>query len=83
LSGDYAGHLREVRGFATSTVSSHRRTAQCFLQHLAAEGTALRRIRPCPCRIVRRPGRQTAEPGQSTTRHRRPAWLSPLSRNRW
>ena len=36
-----------------------------------------------PCRIVRRPGRQTAEPGQSTTRHRRPAWLSPLSRNRW
>ena len=47
LSGEYAGHLREVRGFATSTVSSHRRTAQCFLQHLAAAGTALRRIRPC------------------------------------
>ena len=47
LTGDYAGHLREVRGFATSTVSSHRRTAQCFLQHLTTEGTALRRIRPC------------------------------------
>ena len=47
LSGEYAGHLREVRGFATSTVSSHRRTAQCFLHHLAAAGTALRRIRPC------------------------------------
>ena len=47
LSGEYVGHLREVRGFATSTVSSHRRTAQCFLQHLAVEGTALRRIRPC------------------------------------
>jgi len=47
LSGEYAGHLREVRGFATSTVSSHRRTAQCFLQHLAAAGTALRRMRPC------------------------------------
>ena len=47
LTGKYAGHLREVRGFATSTVSSHRRTAQCFLQHLAAAGTALRRIRPC------------------------------------
>ncbi len=47
LSGEYAGHLREVRGFATSTVSSHRRTAQCFLQHLAATGAALRRIRPC------------------------------------
>src|SRR5664279_3459662 len=29
LTGDYAGHLREVRGFATSTVASHRRTAQC------------------------------------------------------
>ena len=47
LSGEYVVHLREVRGFATSTVSSHRRTAQCFLQHLAAEGTAVRRIRPC------------------------------------
>ena len=38
LSDEYADHLREVRGFATSTVSSHRRTAQCFLQHLAAAG---------------------------------------------
>jgi site-specific recombinase XerD len=47
LTGDYAGHLREVRGFATSTVSSHLRTAQCFLQHLAAAPTALKRIRPC------------------------------------
>jgi hypothetical protein len=46
LTGDYAGHLREVRGFATSTVSSHRRTAQCFLQHLAAAGTAVKRIGP-------------------------------------
>src|SRR5262249_3117000 len=26
LSGEYANHLREVRGFAASTVSSHRRT---------------------------------------------------------
>jgi len=40
-------HLREVRGFATSTVPSHRRAAQCFLQHQAAEGTTLRRILPC------------------------------------
>lgn len=47
LSGEYTGHLREVRGFATSTVSSHRRTAQCFLQHLVAEGTALRRTQSC------------------------------------
>jgi site-specific recombinase XerD len=47
LSEAYTNHLREVRGFATSTVSSHRRTALCFLQHLADAGTALRRIRPC------------------------------------
>src|SRR5580658_1967973 len=40
LSGEYAGHLREVRGLAASTVSSHRRTAQCFLQHLEKAGTA-------------------------------------------
>jgi integrase/recombinase XerD len=46
LSGEYAVHLREVRGFAASTVSSHRRTAQCFLQHLTKAGTAL--TRTCP-----------------------------------
>jgi len=46
VTGEYAGHLREVRGFATSTVSSHRRTALCFLQHLATAGIALKRIRP-------------------------------------
>jgi hypothetical protein len=34
LCEEYATHLREVRGFAASTVSSHRWTAQCFLQHL-------------------------------------------------
>src|SRR4051812_5430554 len=45
LSGEYAGHLREVRGFAASTISSHRRTAQCFLQHLEETGVALRTIR--------------------------------------
>jgi len=41
LSGEYADHLREVRGFAAFTVSSHRRTAQCFLQHLEEAGTAI------------------------------------------
>jgi hypothetical protein len=45
LSGEYADHLREVRGFAASTVSSHRRTAECFLQHLEETGVALRTIR--------------------------------------
>jgi integrase/recombinase XerD len=46
LSGEYAGHLREVRGFAASTISSHRRTAQCFLQHVEQAGIAWTRIRP-------------------------------------
>lgn len=41
LSEEYTNHLREVRGFAASTVSSHRRTAQCFLQHLEEAGTAM------------------------------------------
>jgi integrase/recombinase XerD len=41
LSDEYAEHLREVRGFAASTVSSHRRTAQGFLQHLEEAGTAV------------------------------------------
>jgi integrase/recombinase XerD len=44
LSEDYTNHLRQVRGFAASTVSSHRRTAQCFLQHLKEAGIAVGRI---------------------------------------
>jgi site-specific recombinase XerD len=39
LSEEYAKHLREVRGFAASTISDHRRTTQYFLQHLEATGT--------------------------------------------
>lgn len=45
LSNEYTDHLREVCGFAASTVSSHRRTAQCFLQHLEETGVALAAIR--------------------------------------
>jgi site-specific recombinase XerD len=45
LSEEYTNHLRQVRGFAASTVSSHRRTAQCFLQHLQEAGNAVRCIR--------------------------------------
>ena len=45
LSEEYTNHLREVRGFAASTISSHRRTAQCFLQHLEGAGTAVECIR--------------------------------------
>jgi site-specific recombinase XerD len=44
LSQEYTNHLREVRGFAASTVSSHQRTAQCFLQHLEKTGTAVGRL---------------------------------------
>lgn len=44
LSGQYADHLREVRGFAASTISSHRRTAQCFLRHLEESSVALRTV---------------------------------------
>jgi integrase/recombinase XerD len=45
LSEEYTNHLREARGFAGSTVSSHRRTAQCFLQHLKEAGNAVGCIR--------------------------------------
>jgi len=41
LTEEYTNHLREVRGFAASTVSSHRRTSQCFLQQLEEAGTAV------------------------------------------
>ena len=45
LSEEYANHLREVRGFAASTVSSHRRTAESFLQHLNKTGICLEGVR--------------------------------------
>jgi site-specific recombinase XerD len=41
LSREYADHIRDVRGFAVSTVSSHRRATQCFLQHLEQAGVAV------------------------------------------
>jgi hypothetical protein len=34
LSQEYVDPLREVRGFATSTLSHHRYAAHCFLNHL-------------------------------------------------
>jgi integrase/recombinase XerD len=45
LIEEYANYLREVRGFAASTVSHHRDTTQCFLQHLDEEKIALKKIR--------------------------------------
>jgi integrase/recombinase XerD len=41
LSEEYTNYLCEVRGFAASTVSSHRRSAQSFLQHLEEGGIAV------------------------------------------
>jgi integrase/recombinase XerD len=44
LIKEYGNYLREVRGFASSTISNHRYTAQCFLQHLEGKGIALKKI---------------------------------------
>jgi len=45
LSEQYADHLREVRGFAASTISHHQYTAQCFLEYLKENRTAVGRLR--------------------------------------
>lgn len=44
LIEEYANYLREVRGFAASTVSNHRYTAQYFLDHLDEERIALKKV---------------------------------------
>ena len=44
ISEEYANHLRNVCGFAASTISHHRYTAECFLRHLEEERTTLRCI---------------------------------------
>lgn len=44
LCEEYADHLRQVRGFAASTVSYHLQTAQCFLKHIKEQKTALQAI---------------------------------------
>jgi integrase/recombinase XerD len=46
LIEEYVGHMHEVRGFAASTISHHRFTAQCFLQQLEKSGIALKDSRP-------------------------------------
>jgi site-specific recombinase XerD len=45
LIEEYANYLHEVRGFAASTVSNHRYTVRCFLQHVGEEELALKKIR--------------------------------------
>jgi site-specific recombinase XerD len=46
LSEEYANHLRDVRGFAASTVCHHRYASQCFLNHLKAKKIPLGSIQP-------------------------------------
>jgi len=46
LSEEYAKHLREVRGFAPSTVGHHRYASQCFLNHLQTKKVPLASIQP-------------------------------------
>jgi integrase/recombinase XerD len=41
LSNEYADHLREVCGFAVSTVSHHRYSSRCFLDYLEANKVPL------------------------------------------
>jgi integrase/recombinase XerD len=46
LSEEYANHLREVRGFAASTICHHRYASQCFLNHLETKKIPLGSIQP-------------------------------------
>jgi len=46
LSDEYANYLREVRGFAVSSLSHHRRASRCFLDYLEARQISIASIRP-------------------------------------
>ena len=46
LSEEYADHLREVCGFAASTVNHHRYASRCFLKHLETNKLSLDSIQP-------------------------------------
>jgi len=41
LSNEYVDYLREVRGFAASTISHHRFASRCFLDHLETSEVTL------------------------------------------
>ena len=45
LIEEYANYLREVCGSASSTVSHHRYTARCILQHLNSLGITLKKLK--------------------------------------
>jgi integrase/recombinase XerD len=46
LIEEYGTYLHDVRGLTLGTVSNHRHTARCFLQHLNAKGIVLNDIQP-------------------------------------
>jgi integrase/recombinase XerD len=46
LSDEYVDYLRDVRGFAESTLVHHRRASRDFLNHLESERVALSAIQP-------------------------------------
>jgi integrase/recombinase XerD len=46
LSDEYADYLREVRGFAVSSLTHHRRASRSFLDHLEVRRISIASIRP-------------------------------------
>jgi site-specific recombinase XerD len=46
LSDEYVSYLRDVRGFAESTLVHHRRASRDFLRYLEAQRVALRMLQP-------------------------------------
>src|SRR5439155_18345102 len=46
LANEYANYLREVGGFAVSTIRHHRYVSGCFLDHLDSKKVSLRSIQP-------------------------------------
>jgi site-specific recombinase XerD len=46
LSDEYTSYLNKVRGCATSTISSHKLAAHCFLEHLESRSVALVAVQP-------------------------------------
>ena len=46
LSDEYANYLRDVRGFAASSLTHHRRASRSFLDHLEVRRISIASIRP-------------------------------------
>ena len=46
LSEEYSNHLREVRGFAVSSISHHQYASRCFMNHLESKKVPLDSIQP-------------------------------------